>query len=81
MTKSATLFRRVPGREDICLNEKEFQEIVKGLPQIYLKELALTRPVESAERGEGLPQVALVQGSRPTAEIVRFAQDDRASGC
>src|SRR5271157_3880196 len=62
---------------DICLNEKEFQEIVKGLPQIYLKELALTRPAESAERGEGLPQVALVQGSRPAAEIVRFAQDDR----
>jgi transcription-repair coupling factor (superfamily II helicase) len=62
---------------DICLNEIEFQEIIKGLPQIYLKELALTRPVESAERGEGLPQVALVQGSRPAAEIVRFAQDDR----
>jgi len=62
---------------DICLNEIEFREIVKGLPQVYLKELALTRPVESAEPGEGLPQAALVQGSRPAAEIVRFAQDDR----
>jgi transcription-repair coupling factor (superfamily II helicase) len=60
---------------DICLNEIEFQEIVKGLPQVYLKELVLTRPVENAERGEGLP--VLDQGSQPTAEIVRFAEDDR----
>jgi transcription-repair coupling factor (superfamily II helicase) len=66
-----------PRPSDIFLSEKEFQQIVKVLPQIYLKELALTRPVEDAERGEGLQHIALVQGAQPTAEIVRLAQDDR----
>jgi hypothetical protein len=64
-----------PRPEDICLTEKEFQEIVQGLPQVYLKELALGRGAESGEQGEGLPPSALVQGPRTTAEILRFDQN------
>jgi len=64
-----------PRPEDICFTEKEFQGILQGLPQVYLKELALGREVESRERGEGFPRVGLGQESQPTAEILHCQEN------
>jgi len=58
-----------PRPEDICLTDNEFQEIVQRLPQVYLKELALGRGVESGEESNQEPasQVATVDSERGSA--------------
>jgi transcription-repair coupling factor (superfamily II helicase) len=58
-----------PRPEDVCLAEKEFQEIVQGLPQIYLKELALGRGVESGEQSLPLPGQEFVLLTQPSPKF------------
>jgi transcription-repair coupling factor len=65
-----------PRPEDICLIENEFQEIVQGLPQVYLKELALGRGVEGAERSEEVSEEVLAQEIQPAAEILSGPEID-----
>jgi transcription-repair coupling factor len=45
-----------PRPEDIFLTEQEFLQSIRAVPQLYLKELSLSRGVESREsRSQGLP--------------------------
>jgi transcription-repair coupling factor len=60
-----------PKPEDILLVEREFQEILQGLPQVNLKELALGRGVETAELTAGVPEMASLQVPQTTTEVLR----------
>jgi len=58
-----------PTPDDICLTEREFQEIIQGLPQVYLKELAISRSVENYEQSgqEAAGQVTTVDSESGSA--------------
>jgi len=68
-----------PRPEDSLLTEGEFLEIIRAIPQVYLKELALSREVESQESRSQEPSAPEVLQESPHSEGESFSAHQPAS--